>query len=190
VPLSEAGCRQAQRLAERFKSISFEALYSSPLKRAVQTAQSIGRVIGLEPVLDERLVELDYGAWEGMTLAEIPKSDPETFRAFDLDPARVAPPGGESGLAAQQRVVDFLDSAAAKHPRGHVAVVFHKTACRLAICHVLGINPAEYRRRMVMGNAALNIIQREGNYWQLVAYNDTSHLPDAYDSIASLAAGF
>jgi probable phosphoglycerate mutase len=190
VPLSEAGCYQAQRLAERFKSIPFEALYSSPLRRAIQTAHPISRVIGLEPILDDRLVELNYGAWEGVTLGEIPKNDPETFRAWDLDPGQMAPPAGESGFEAQQRVVTFLDFLAAKHPRGHIVVVFHKTVCRLAICHILGIPTAEYRRLLVMGNAALNIIQSQGEGWQLVTYNDTSHLPDDYADLASLAAGF
>ena len=190
VPLSEAGCYQAERLAERFKSVSCEALYSSPLKRAIQTARPISRVIGLEPITDDRLVELDYGAWEGATLAEIPKNDPETFRAWDLDPGRMAPPAGETGLEAQQRVVTFLDFLAARHPRGHVVVVFHKTVCRLAICRVLGIPIAEYRRRLVMGNAALNIIQPQGDGWQLVTYNDTSHLPNGYADLASQAAGF
>ena len=190
VPLSEAGCDQAQRLASRLKSIAFEALYSSPLRRALQTARPIAGVVGLAPIIDERLLELDYGAWEGVTLGEIPKIDPETFRAWELDPGQMAPPAGESGLEAQQRVVSFLDFLAAKHPTGHVVVVFHKTVCRLAICHVLGIPAAEYRRRLVMGNAALNIIQHQEGGWQLVTYNDTSHLAPDYADLASMAAGF
>ena len=103
VPLSEAGRRQAKRLAERLKPISFDTLYSSPLKRAIDTARFISERIGLEPVLDDRLVELDYGQWEGKTLEEIRKNDPETLRAWEADPGRVAPPGGESGLEVQQR---------------------------------------------------------------------------------------
>jgi broad specificity phosphatase PhoE len=178
VPLSEAGCRQAKRLAERLKSIPFEALYSSPLRRALETACLIGEAIGMAPRVDERLVELDYGQWEGKTQAEIIQHDPNTFRAWDDDPGKIAPPGGESGLEALQRVVPFLNSLAAKHRQGHVVVVFHKTICRLAICHVLGMSPSEYRRRLIMGNAALNIIQPWEDGWQLVTFNDTSHLSD------------
>jgi broad specificity phosphatase PhoE len=165
-------------LAERLKPIPFEAIYSSPLKRALETARLISESFGLEPILDERLVELDYGQWEGKTLAEVMKNDPKTFQAWQADPAPVAPPGGESGLEAQQRVVSFLDSLAARHPQGQVLVVFHKTVCRLAICHALAMSPSEYRRRLIVNNAALSIIQAPPYGWQLITFNDTSHLSD------------
>jgi alpha-ribazole phosphatase len=190
VPLSEAGCRQAKSLAERLKSIPFEALYSSPLKRALETARLISECVGLQPVPDQRLVELDYGQWEGKTLAEIMENDPKTFHAWDANPAQVAPPGGESGLEAQQRVVSFLDSLAARHPQGHVLVVFHKTVCRLAICHALGLSPCEYRRRLIVSNAALSIIQARPYGWQLITFNDTSHLPACHPGRPSLGEEF
>jgi probable phosphoglycerate mutase len=176
VPLSQAGRQQAKSLAEHLKSIPFEALYSSPLKRALETAHLVAASVGLRPIADARLVELDYGQWEGKTLAEIMENDPKTFRAWDANPAQVAPPGGESGLEAQQRVVSFLDFLAARHPQGNVLVVSHKTVCRLAICHVLGMSPSEYRRRLVLNNAALSIIQTQPYGWQLITFNDTSHL--------------
>jgi broad specificity phosphatase PhoE len=176
VPLSEAGRRQAECVAERLKATPFEAFYSSPLVRALETARLISESVGLDPVVDPRLVELDYGQWEGETMAEVIAGDPEAFHAWEANPARLAPPGGESGLEARQRVVLFLDFAAAKHPQGHVLVVFHKTVCRLAICHALGIETSEYRRRLVLHNAALSIIQPRPEGWRLVTYNDTSHL--------------
>ena len=176
VPLSENGRRQAQSLAERLRPIPFEALYSSPLKRAFETARLISESIGLEPIPDERLVELDYGQWEGRTFAEVAESDPEAFRAWVADPAQFAPPGGESGLEAQRRIISFLDCLAAKRLRGNVLVAFHKTVCRLAICHALGVAPSEYRRRLVLRNAALSIIQPRPDGWQLIVFNDISHL--------------
>jgi probable phosphoglycerate mutase len=185
IPLSEAGRRQAKRLAGRLKSIAFEGLYSSPLRRAMETANLISEVIGLEAIVDERLIELGYGKWEGKTLAEVEKDDPKTFRAWDADPGEVAPPGGESGLEALQRVVPFLNLLAARHRQGHVAVVFHKTVCRLAVCHVLGVPPSEYRRRLAMDNAALSIIQPRKDGWQLVTFNDTSHLSDSHQALTS-----
>jgi len=176
VPLSETGRRQAKRLAERLKPIPFEALYSSPLERALETAQLISESVGLQPALDPKLAELDYGQWEGRTFEEIMASDPKAYHDWDADPGQFAPPGGESGLEAQQRVVSFFDLLAAKHPQGHVVVVFHKTVCRLMICHVLGMAPSEYRRRLVLNNAALSIIQGPSYGWQLITFNDTSHL--------------
>jgi uncharacterized phosphatase len=190
VPLSEAGRRQAKSLAERLKPMAFEALYSSPLERALETARLISESVALQPLPDPRLVELDYGQWEGKTPAEIMENDLKTFRAWEANPAQVAPPDGESGLEAQQRVVSFLDSLAAEHPQGHVLVVFHKTVCRLAICHALGMPPSEYRRRLVLDNAALSIIQARPYGWQLIAFNDTSHLSTCRPDRASLGEEF
>jgi len=190
IPLSEVGRQQAKSLAARLKPIPFEALYSSPLQRAFETARLISEVVGLQPILDQRLVELDYGQWEGRTLADIMANDGQAFRAWNAKPAQLAPPGGESGLEAQQRIVSFLDSVAAGHPQGHVLVVFHKTVCRLAICHVLGMAPDEYRRRLVLSNAALSIIRPRPHGWQLACFNDTSHLSTCHLERSSLSEGF
>jgi len=190
VPLSEPGRRQVKNLAERLKPIPFEALYSSPLERALETARLISESVGLQPIPDPRLVELDYGQWEGRTLAEIRENDPKVFGAWEANPAQVAPPGGESGLQAQQRVVSFLDFLAEKHPRGQVLVVFHKTVCRLAICHALGMPPSEYRRRLILDNAALSIIQARPYGWRLMAFNDTSHLSACRPDVTSLGEEF
>ena len=176
IPLSDGGRRQAKRLAERLKPIPFEAFYTSPLARAFETARLIAESVGLEPVPDRRLVELDYGQWEGRTLADIMENDALAFRAWDAKPAQLTPPGGETGLAAQQRVVSFLDFLAGKHQQGRVLVTFHKTVCRLAICHVVGVAASEYRRRLILHNAALCTIQSRANGWQLITFNDTSHL--------------
>ena len=190
VPLSEAGRRQAMSLAERLKPIPFEAFYTSPLARAVETARLVAEARGLEPVPDQRLVELDYGEWEGRTLSDILENDAQAFRAWDAQPAQLAPPGGESGLAAQQRIVSFLDFLAARHQQGRVLVTFHKTVCRLAICHVLGMAPDEYRKRLVLSNAALSIIRSRPNGWQLVSFNDASHLSACLLEANSLSEGF
>ena len=190
VPVSEAGRRQAARLAERLRALPVGALYSSPLQRALETANIIGEAAGLKPTVDESLIELDYGAWEGKTFAEIMEQDTATYRAWDADPGAMAPPGGETGRQALARVVPFLDSRAAEHPQGHVVIVSHKTICRLVICHALGLAPSEYRRRFPMQNGALNIIQPWEQGWRVVLLNDTSHLAAPHPDSASMNADF
>lgn len=176
VPLSDVGRRQAQLLARRLQPIVVEALYSSSLSRALETARLIGGAIGREPVVDPRLAELNYGAWEGRTFEEIKLASPAIYRAWDADPANMAPPEGESGVHLIERVTPFLADVAQRHQSGNVVVVCHKTVCRLLACHIMGVPLSEYRRRIVMENAALNIFEtREGN-WRVVALNDTSHL--------------
>jgi broad specificity phosphatase PhoE len=190
IPLSDAGRRQAKSLAENLKPISFEALYTSPLVRAFETARLIADSVGLEPIPDSRLVELDYGQWEGRTLADIMQNDAQAFRAWDAKPAQHAPPGGESGLAAQQRIVSFLDFLAGKYEQGRVLAILHKTVCRLAICHVLGMAPDEYRRRLVLNNAALSIIRSRPDGWELITFNHTSHLAASLAERISLGEEF
>jgi uncharacterized phosphatase len=176
VPLSDAGRRQAKLLAARLQPIPFAALYSSPARRALETASILGQATGLEAAPDPRLVELSYGAWEGKTYEESKRANPEIYRAWELNPASVAPPQGESGEQLIERLKPFLVEVAKRHPTGNVAVVCHRTLCRLLACHVMGVPLCEYRKRIPMENAALNIFETTGGKWQVVALNDTSHL--------------
>lgn len=177
VPLSEAGRLQAQLLASRMKPLCVDALYSSPLRRALETARLIGEAVGCEAVVDPRLAELNYGAWEGMTIEEIQRTSAATYYAWVADPGSLAPPeGGESGAQLIERATPFLSDVGQRHASGNVVVVSHKTVCRLLACHIMGVPLSEYRRRIPMDNAALNIFEaREGN-WRVVTLNDTSHL--------------
>jgi broad specificity phosphatase PhoE len=176
VPLSDVGRYQAQLLARRLKPILVEALYSSPLVRALETARLIGRAIGREAVVDDRLVELNYGAWEGRTHEGCSCATPAIYRAWELDPGTVAPPEGESGAQLIARLTPFLADAAQRHRRGNVVVVCHRTVCRLLACHLMGVPLSEYRRRIAMDNAAVNIFETWQGKWHVVALNDTSHL--------------
>jgi broad specificity phosphatase PhoE len=185
VLLSAAGRQQAWLLAQRLKSVPFEVLYSSPLRRALDTARLIGEATGKEPVVDLRLAELDYGTWEGKLFEEICQADPALYHAWVADPGRVAPPQGESGEQLIERVAPFLADLAVRHPHGNVVVVCHKTLCRLLACYILGVPLSEYRRRVAVENAALNIFQHSEEGWRLVTLNDTSHLSIPHADLTS-----
>ena len=189
VPLSDAGRRQAQLLGRRLQPILVEALYSSPLGRALETARLIGKAIGRDPVVDHRLAELNYGAWEGRTLQEFKRAYPAIYRAWDADPANVAPPEGETGVQLIERVTPFLAEVAQRHQSGNVVVVCHKTVCRLLACHIMGTPLSEYRRRVRMENAALNIFETREGRWHVVTLNDTSHLSAPPSEPASVEEG-
>ena len=178
VPLSEAGRRQARLLGLRVKPLRVIALYSSPLRRALETARIIGEVTGRESVVDPRLAELNYGAWEGLTLEEIKGSGPAIYEAWDQDPGSLAPPEGESGEQLIQRVVPFMAEVAQKHAGGNVMVVCHKTVCRLLASHIMGVPLREYRQAVPMENAALNVFEMEDGIWRVARLNDTSHLAE------------
>lgn len=184
VPLSDVGRRQAQFLALRFKPILVKVLYSSPLSRALETARVIGQAIGREPVVDRRLAELNYGAWEGGTFEEIKRAAPNAYRAWDADPGSLAPSEGETGAQLIERVSPFLADVAQRHQSGNIVVVCHKTVCRLLACHIMGVPLSEYRRRIPMENAAVNIFETVEGNWRAVALNDTLHLSTPADGIS------
>ena len=116
ITLSAEGRRQAVRLAERLRTLQPDAFYVSPLNRARETAEIIGRASGLTPIVDARLIEINYGAWEGKTFEEVKQQGAELYRLWDADPAAVAPPEGESGAQALARVTPFLEELAARYP--------------------------------------------------------------------------
>ncbi len=188
VELNDAGRRQAERLGERLRRLPSSTIYTSPLKRTVETAEIIRDVAslprheasGVKPPLhvDDRIVELNYGEWEGKKFDEVKTLYSDLYRRWDADPATEAPPGGETGFAGVARIAACLDDMKKRHTgkNDKVIVVTHKTVCRLAICHALGLAASEYRRRLSMSNTAVNIIAPEPDGWRVVVVNDTSHL--------------
>ncbi len=106
VPLLPGGREEAEALARRLSGVRIDRIIASPMLRALETAQTIAT--GRPVEVDERLRELDYGRWEGLTYAEIDAHDPELRARWEHDPAATHSPGGELGEDAAARVLSFL----------------------------------------------------------------------------------
>jgi broad specificity phosphatase PhoE len=106
LPLTADGRREAEALARRLAGVRIDRIVSSPMLRALETAQTIAT--GRPVEVDERLRELDYGRWEGLTYAEIEAHDPELRVRWEHDPAATHSPGGESGDDVAARARGFL----------------------------------------------------------------------------------
>jgi probable phosphoglycerate mutase len=106
VPLLPAGRKEAEALAHRLAGVRLDRIVASPMLRALETAQTVARGRPIE--LDERLRELDYGRWEGLTYAEIDARDPDLRARWEHDPAATHAPGGESGDDVAARALHFL----------------------------------------------------------------------------------
>jgi alpha-ribazole phosphatase len=128
IPLNTAGIRQASQLAERLCRSHLEAVYTSDLKRALQTASILAEALGLNPVPDPRLREINHGQWEGLLYDDIRTRFPEEYARFHTDPVNAAAPGGEQISCVQQRVENALADIVSRHPDGSVAVVSHGLA--------------------------------------------------------------
>jgi broad specificity phosphatase PhoE len=197
ISLNEAGRAQARTLAARLAGVAVDRVVTSPLFRARETAEILVRGRPLEA--DPRLREMDYGAWEGRTYAEIEATDREARREWELAPDRLPCPGGESGNDVAERVRSFLDDLLGEHSRWHarhslraatsgsagarerpILVVAHSTTNRILLCIALGTDLRDYRRRFVQGQANLTVLRWEAGDApedaKALVINDLAHL--------------
>jgi probable phosphoglycerate mutase len=172
VELDPDGYAQAKRLAAWASQAELAAIWCSPLNRARETAAPAARATRLEPRVDERLREIDFGLIEGKTMAEAEQLFPEEIRRFKADPATYPMPGGEDPHQAALRAVSALRDIAAVHRHGRVLVVAHNTLIRLTLCSLLNIPLARYRTVFpAVRNGALTEIRLENKNAALLQYN-------------------
>ena len=177
LPLSADGARQARAAACHLATgTPIDAVVSSPLRRAAATAAIAAGELGLNATVDDDLRETDFGAWEGLTLAEIQQRWPEVAAAWRRDPEQ-APPGGESFTDAAHRVNRACDRLLREHGGKTVLVVSHITPIKILLCRALGV-PLDTLYRLYLGSACINEIRWHGRGFATVhCVNDTSHLP-------------
>lgn len=132
VGLNARGRQQAMRTAHRLNGQHFDALYTSDLDRARETAQIIGEELRLAPQVDERLRERDQGEWSGMRLVDVSREYGELFDQVNASPANVAPPGGEDFYQVAERIEEALNEIARRHPGQRVVIVSHGLAIGVA----------------------------------------------------------
>ena len=174
--LSAAGRRQAEAAAAALAARgTVQAIVSSPLRRCRETAGTIAARLGLEVRIDEGLRETDFGAWEGLTFAEVRERFPDELDAW-LASAKAAPPGGESFASVARRVAVARDKLIARYAGRTVLVVTHVTPIKTLVRLALGA-PPESLFRMELSAASLSAVAyyADGNA-SLRLLNDTSHL--------------
>lgn len=170
--LSELGQLQVRKLAERLVSYKPTAMFSSPLGRALSTAQAIARTTGLEIVTLEDLREMSYGGWEGRSFLDVRQEDEETYQRWIQD-EEVRCPDGESHADVRRRMQRaFEHIAATEHET--IVVVAHGTAIRIGATALMNV-PVMASRHFAQENAAMNVFQWRVDRWVLKAWNDTSH---------------
>jgi probable phosphoglycerate mutase len=175
-PLTPRGLEQAQALGRFATRLGLAAVYVSPKLRARQTAQPLLETCKLEPVIEDGLREIAYGAWEGRKESEIRASDPESYNAWSLDPALVSPPGGESAFAIAARALPCLVRARREHPAGNVLFVSHKATIRIMVCALLGVPLGRFRDRVACPTASLTTFEFGERGAMLTRLGDTGHL--------------
>ena len=174
-PLTEAGVQQAAAAAKRLASAGFGVIVTSPLLRTVQTAQAVAAVTGTAVVTDDGFRETDFGAWEGLTFAEVRERWPAELSAWLADPD-IAPPGGESFTDVSARVTAALDRLLAARAGQTVLIVSHVTPIKTLVAAALLAPPAALYRMHLDVAALCEIDWYADGPAVLRSFNDTSHL--------------
>jgi 2,3-bisphosphoglycerate-dependent phosphoglycerate mutase len=177
IGLSEAGERQAARLALRLAREPVGAAYASTLERAWRTAEIALAGRGLPVTRDSAWSEAAYGEWEGFSWKEVIDLDPALVARRRADLANVAPPGGETFLQLQGRLVEAVERLRQHHDGSTVLVVAHGGPLRVLAAWCMGLGPQE-QGRFVIANAGLSAIELEQHGVVLEFWNNTAHLRD------------
>lgn len=174
VPLDQGGWDDAWSAARRLEGITFDAVYTSPLRRARDTARIIADVADIATVEDfAGFVNLDYGAWEGLTTDEASERDPELFRKYQEygDGARC--PDGEVLVDAARRMHHSLCLIASLHPGRSVAAVSHAATVRLAISDVTDGPRSQWRKALPNGSITVfDVVQDQVTLDQVLSGED------------------
>lgn len=170
VHLNEAGRAQAKRLAERLGGLPLRGIYSSPLERALETAEPIARRLQLEVQVLDSFNELQYGEWTGRTFEEL--DGVAKWREFNSFRSGTRIPGGEMMIEAQARMVAGIERLRERHTEESVAVVSHGDLIRAAIAHYAGIN-LDLCLRVEVSPASVSIIEISGYGPEIISINDT-----------------
>ncbi len=182
IPLNEKGKRQVILISKHLKKIKPTHIYSSPLKRAYETALAISEECNIKPIIvDERISEVSFGIWEGLTSIEVESKYPVEFKLWLEQNDSWTPPHGESKRSLEKRVVSFLKylfkeySNQATSPT--LAIVCHGGPIKIALLTTLK-SPLQSFYSLRLDPGSISIIEGDEKFHCVTLVNSTSHLED------------
>lgn len=174
IELNQTGISQAGLLAKYLSERHIDAVYSSPLQRALKTAEAIASNHGLSVEIAPGLIDFNFGVWQGLSLQEVRERYPELFKEWASHPDKVKIPGGESLNAVRKRAMSLVDKIAAG-ARGTVALVAHRVVNKVLICALLGLDNSHFWN-IRQDNCGITTFTYEKGRSVLIEHNNTSFL--------------
>ncbi len=181
VNLDEVGIRQAELLGKYLSNWELEAIHSSPLRRALDTADSIARYQKIGVHIAEGLIDFDYGEWQSLPEQEVKRLYPAILNEWHNNPHKVEMPDGESLEDVKRRAVELVSDVLSRH-QGNVLLVSHRVVLKVLVCYLLGLDNSHFWNisQDVCGITIFNYV--DGRF-VLTRHNDTSHLRELQKSV-------
>ena len=177
-PLTAVGEAMAQRFAEAYAPLKWDAIYTSPMLRTRQTADPLCRRVGVQPTVEDGLKEIGYGEWEGLEQDEVKSRWPEAYEHWSQDVASRGTPGGETAFHVAARAMRVVEAVRSRHEHGNVLLVSHKATLRVIMCALLGLDVRLFRQRLAQPVGAVTMFVVTSRGAQLTIFGDRSHLPE------------
>ena len=174
IELNETGVRQAELLAEYLSGVKIDAIYSSPLRRALKTAEVIAGYHKLEVEIAPGLIDFDFGKWQGLPHQEVKHRYKELYAEWIKNPHLIKMPDGESLNDVRERALSVVDEVVAKHEET-VVLVSHRVVNKVLICALLGLDNSHFWniKQDTCGTTTFAYINQQ---FILTKHNDTSYL--------------
>lgn len=192
IPLNAMGQAQARLAAERLCDHPISHIYSSDLRRTVETARPLAEALGLKTETDAAFRELDYGDWQGIPQDELPQRYPDAFRKdLRLDPLNFHPDGGERVKELYDRVTAAFERIVLDYPDQSLALVAHGGVVRCLANNVLGrgahgLDQLFFSLGFTVSNGGITLVRAASDETpQLIYLNDTCHLASLSESSAA-----
>lgn len=174
LPLTEKGLRQAGCAAERIAALKPEVIYSSPLRRAVQTAEAVGNLLSLPVTLEDGLRDIDYGSWQGLSLKEAFHKYRKDYLLWLHNPQQVQFSNGESLSIVQDRVKSLIKDLREKHSEQSILLVTHKVVCKVLVISLLGADLSNFWQ-IQQDVACLDIFEQRSVFFMARSINEICH---------------
>ncbi len=184
IDLADNGLVQANYLKERLES-KFDFIYTSPLKRAFETARILASESKKKLLIENDLREINFGEWEGMTVTQIKTSYPEAFETWKTDKFEAPLCGGDKSIKlASVRAANCILKIAKKHNGNRVAIIAHGGILKAGLIGILGWDMTMYHK-IVLGNTAISQVNFDEEFNPcLISLNDTNHLSQDSRSVS------
>ncbi len=175
VPLDETGLKEADLAGEALKDETIHAIYSSPLKRSVQTAEGIAKCQNLPVQTLEAIIDISYGEWEGKENAEVKQKYPDLYKLWLTEPHKVRFPGGETLDEVRTRTMSAIEKLVKKHQDESIVLVAHRVPNKVISCAVLGLDNSHFWR-IKQDTASTNLFIYDNDQWIIAYLNNTFYL--------------